>query len=251
MWNNHKIIFGTHTLTSAHISSALKAGYRVLDTATGYKNATEINKAIHETGIHPVILTKYNPSDFKKDFREVVLQHHEELGREPDIVLLHSPLSDYKSNVNAFKLLKEVYPGKLVGVANFREIERLQYMIEQDCEIDIISLEFSPFYQPTKLMAFCEDNDIIITGYRPTYKGEIFKSEELKSMALDYSTDVANLVLKWASLKGVIPIVSSKNEDNMKNNLGYVDVVLSDSHILDHLNTNKSTCMFKYCNHNE
>lgn len=248
MLHNPKLIFGTHTLTSGHISSALKAGYKILDTATGYGNATEIRKAIDETGIIPTILTKYNPGDFKKDFAQVVLQHHLDLGREPDIILLHSPMGNDDLNVEAFDTLNDVYPNKIIGVSNF-DIERLEHLIRLNRKPKIISLEFSPFYQPTKLVKFCIDNNILITGYRPTYKGEIFKSLELEAIAKTYNVDVSNLVLKWISLKGVIPIVSSKSEANIISNLKYVNLDLDNSNMLDGLNTDKATCMTKYCNH--
>ena len=127
MWGNNTLFFGTYGLTSKHIGSALKCGYMALDTATAYKNAIEINKAIHDTGISPIILTKFNPEDFKSDIRNVVIKHNMELGREPDIILLHSPLDSNKLNVDAFKLLKEIYPDKMIGLSNFN-IERITPM---------------------------------------------------------------------------------------------------------------------------
>ena len=126
-------------------------------------------------------------------------------------------------------------------------------MIEQNCKPNIISLEFSPFYQPNKLVSFCKNNDIIITGYRPTCKGAIFTNESIQNIADQCNTNTTNLILQWITQKCIIPIVSSKNENNMKNNLGFVNVILNKEMVkeLDNLNINKSTCMIKYCSHDE
>lgn len=245
-----KLIFGTFKLTSISISAALKNNLTILDTATGYNNAKEINHAMKLTNIKPTILTKFNPTDFETGIESVAHQHNEDLGIEPEMVLLHSPMISNEENIVAFKKLRELYPTKIVGISNFG-IQQIQYLIENNCKPQIISLEFSPFFQPNELVEYCKNNDIVITGYRPTCKGEIFNSDVIKHIAYKHKTSIANIVLKWIYMKGIIPIISSTKEEHIRDNIQFDQIELSESDIdmLDRLNKGPSgaTCMLRYC----
>lgn len=248
------LIFGTFKLNSTHIASALRNGYLMLDTATGYGNAKEINEAIKSTGITPMILIKFSPDDFKNGIEEAAKKHNEDLGKIPEVVLLHSPMATFEENVDAYRKLREVYPTQTLGISNF-DISRIRNLIENGCKPELISLEFSSFYQPNKLIAFCKDNGITITCYRSTCKGYIFEWRLFRDLAEEQQTSVMNVVLKWISMKGVIPIVSSTKEENMKDTLSFDKVNLKPDAIklLNqlHIGEEKVTCMLRYCSHDE
>jgi diketogulonate reductase-like aldo/keto reductase len=243
------LIFGTHKVSKTAITTALKLGYKVIDTATGYQNAKDIDEAVKATGTHPMILTKFNPNDFK-DIELAIKNHREELHCDFDMVFLHSPLETDDDNVKAFRQLKQLLPEKIYGVSNF-DIKRLQYMIDNKCKPDIISVEYSPYYQPNKLVNFCQKNNIQVTGYRPTYKCKIFKDDVIKGISEKHQTSISKIVLQWILSKDIVPIVSSNNEVNMNDNLDCDNIILDEDDIkkLDSLNTNIATCMTKFCPH--
>jgi diketogulonate reductase-like aldo/keto reductase len=242
-----KIIFGTCKIPKEAVSLAREVGYSIFDTATGYGNATDIGQVLDEK---VGLIVKFNPSDFKTDIKETVEKHLKELKVSPSIVLLHSPLESDSVNLVGLAKLKELIPGKLYGISNF-SISQVKYLIDNGFKPDIISLEFSPFYQPNKLVKYCLDNGILVTGYRPTYKGKVFEDWIIRGIAKKHGVSVSQVILKWISGKRIVPIVSSTKKENMIDNLDFDKVKLDsgDCEKLDKLNTNIATCMTKFCLH--
>ena len=247
------MIFGTHKKTSEQIAIALRCGYKIIDTATAYANEKEIREAIERTGIVPIIITKFNPDDFKQDISNVAKEHIKKLGHTPDIILLHSPMLSNDANIEAFNKLNEIFTGA-IGVSNF-DINRIQHLIENNCKPCMVELEFNPYYQPTKLIEFCLKNSIEITGYRPLGKGSLCSDKIIENIAKNYGLSIPNMICLWMKSKNITPIISSTKANNIANNLQLPNIAISDEDIikLDNLNKGKmgSTCMIKYCNHDE
>lgn len=244
---NCKLIYGTHK-RDIGIKFGLRYGF--IDTANGYNNATLINKYMCEEKIDPVIITKFAPSDFDNGIEKCVEIYLEELGRTPDIILLHSPFKINNGNIFAFQKLKDIFPDKIIGVSNF-SIGQINHLIDNNCHPAIVQLEYSPFFQPNNLVDFCHQNGIIVMGYRPFAKGEIFRNSELIEK---FGKNISGTVLNWISRKGIIPIISSDNETNIQMNSNYNSISLSKDNedFLNSLDRGKmgSTCMTKYCDIN-
>jgi diketogulonate reductase-like aldo/keto reductase len=250
------LIYGTHKMTKDSITMALKAGCVSLDTATGYKNDDLVAEALAATGARPTIITKFNSTDFEgDDYEERIRQHCARLNldkTEGDYLLLHTPLKSDELNLWALRKLREMYPKHKFGVSNF-SIAQIQYLLDNKFPVDMVSLEFSPFYQPVKLVKFCHDNGIVVTGYRPTYKGAIFGDAVISSLAAKYGATNSKVVLSWMNSKGIGSIMSTSKAENLTDNLSYDSIVLAedDLAVLNKLNTNVATCMTKYCKHDE
>ncbi len=252
---NFDLVFGTHKMSQEAIIHAIKTGYQILDTATGYKNADIIKNAIDATKDFykkPLIMTKFNPEDFAQDIEISSKKHCDELGSVPDAILLHSPSKMNEENLFHFKKLRFLFPNRIIGVSNF-DIYQLDYLIRNNCKPDIISLEFHPFYQPTKLVKYCKNNDIMLTGYRALAKGSILQNDILKEIALKYNATIPQIVLRYVSALNILPIVSSNKLENIESNFAYKKVNLHemDEIAIKELNLGPkgSTCMLKFCNH--
>ncbi|AYV77725.1 MAG: hypothetical protein Edafosvirus1_56 [Edafosvirus sp.] len=255
-FNYPSVIFGTHKISVEAIKYALQMGYTMVDTATGYNNDTDIQQAIISTNKYPQILTKFNQNDFKDGNMGTAIHNHCKttgiLEKNKHILLLHSSMPSSEENIIALKKLKELMPDQKYGISNF-SIKQIQYLIDNDCKPDVISLEFNPYYQPNRLVAFCHEHKIVVTGYRPTSKGKIFTDPTIKNIAMKHNTTIGKVVLKWISLKNIIPIVSSNKKENIIDNLIFDNVALDESDIneINKLNTNTATCMTKFCEHDE
>ena len=247
----NNIIYGTYKVSLDSIKLALSSGFKILDTATGYNNVHIINQAIKETNITPIIMTKYNPNDFF-NIQTSIMKHNTDLGKIPDIILLHSPFRSPKENVTAFNVLRKYYPQQIIGVSNF-SINQIKDMMNEKCKIDIISIEFSPFYQPNKLIEFCENNHIFITGYRLLSTGKVFQSDVLKKIANDNQSNVTEILINWSKNKNITPILSTSKKENMNNIINYKTLSIDTVIIIDTMNLEEkgSTCMLKYCDHDK
>ncbi len=97
--------------TKQAVLSALRAGYRLIDTARAYGNEREVGEAIRESGIpreEIFVTTKLWLSDFSYDGAIQATQTSlERLGVDTiDLMLLHQPMGDYQS---AWKALEKLY----------------------------------------------------------------------------------------------------------------------------------------------
>ena len=240
------IIFGSFKVNPETLNNAVKL-FKVIDAATGYKNLSTIGSSIShlpETE-RPIILLKFNPDDFI-NFDKSVEQAVAELGKEPEIVLIHSPLED---NVTGFKQLSERFPNSLKGVSNFN-IKGLQDLMDSGCKLDIVSLEYSPYYQPKALIEFCRGHNIIVTGYRCLAKGEACKDPLIISLAEKYKTSTASILLTWSISNGVLPIYTTNNINHMNVSIVH-DLSTTDIQNIDALDQGPSaaTCMLRYTTH--
>lgn len=248
-----KIIYGTHKMSVESITNAINCGYTAIDTATGYNNGPFIKTAIENSKSVPIIVTKFNTNDFK-DFDTVVAEHINTIEYNPHVVLLHTPFPTSAENIDAMKRMNQCFISQTVGVSNF-DIKRLIELINAGVKPEIIQLEFHPFYQPNKLVKFCQNNGIKIMCYRPLAKGAINQNEIIKKIAKFHKATPAQIILKWIIGKNIVPVVSSTNVENIKNNLDFNKINLRPTDVseLDSLNQGSvgATCMLRYCSHDE
>lgn len=257
--NEFDICFGTNKMDKNSISLAIESGYKYLDTATGYNNASIIKEAINGKKI--MIIGKFNPFDFTNQFDNIVDNYINDLGQIPDIVLLHSPLSldsDYligdtnEKNLLAFEKLRKKFPCSQIGVSNF-SIPQIQYLLNHNVIVDCIELELSPYYQPLKLISFCFEMNIKIYSYRLTSKSAVFNDQKLKHISMKYGISVMELLINWCLNQKICPIISSKNPKNIKNNISLKKIQLTKEDCIQINALNKgdqgSTCMLSYTQH--
>ena len=118
--------FGTflldgETCTNA-VVSAIKNGYRMIDTAEAYGNEKEVGEGIKLSGIDRkelFLITKVNFKSYEQT-EQTVLQSLENLQTDYiDLLLLHWPFANYYA---AWRSLEKLYAdGKIraIGVSNF------------------------------------------------------------------------------------------------------------------------------------
>jgi diketogulonate reductase-like aldo/keto reductase len=230
------IIFGLH--------------YGIIDTATGYLNTDRIKEAMDQEQIRPLIITKFNKSDFANGIEEVAKEHMEQLGCIPNYVLMHTPLNNYNENLFAFKKLKELFPTASIGISNF-DLVATQYLVENNCVPDLVQIEYHPLFQPKKLVEYCHKKNIVVTAYRPFCKGELLNHPTILDLSVKYIIKPSHLILQWLSSKNIIPIVASNNPNNITSNQNFNNVTANPEAftVLDNMDLghNGSSCMIKFC----
>lgn len=114
-------LLGGETCTNA-VVSAIKSGYRMIDTAEAYGNEKEVGEGIKLSGIDRkelFLITKVNFKSYEQT-EQTVLQSLENLQTDYiDLLLLHWPFANYYA---AWRSLKKLYAdGKIraIGVSNF------------------------------------------------------------------------------------------------------------------------------------
>lgn len=254
--NYPTINFGTHKLSKENILYALQCGITTFDTATGYNNADLIGNALKTTDLNINVITKFNPDDFV-NIADSVNEHCESLSSNAiiDTVLIHTPLNSNEANHEALLYLKKNFPESRIGVCNF-DIEKIQYLISNGLKPDVVSVEFHPYYQPLKLLQFCAKSGITVIGYRTFAKGQVFKEKCLQEISKKHKVTVSDIVLSWSLKCGAIPTVSSSKKENIEQLAKFDDILPLDASDMEKIKllnkgSSGSTCMTKYCKHDE
>jgi diketogulonate reductase-like aldo/keto reductase len=226
------------------VSWALKLGYRLIDTATIYRNEREVGESIHESGISRediFITTKVWKSDQGYDNTiEAFNKSLKKLGVEYiDLYLIHWPVPG--KSLETWKAMERLYNEskvKAIGISNYN-LHFLNELLENSDQIPTINqVEFSPFLYQKELLEFCDSRGIILEAYSPLTRGKKLKHPKIVEIAQKYNKSTAQILLRWGIQHKVIQIPKSENQNHLKDNINVFDFYLNESEIreLDNLN---------------
>ena len=249
---------GTWTLTGetceVAVYSALKDGYRLIDTAKYYGNEKEVGngiaKAVKE-GIckreEVFITTKIVPwsSNPEKDIEDSLKQLEVEY---IDLYLLHQSGGQTSDDLVYKAMEKYAKAGKIrsIGISNFYTENAVNHFIK-DFEIKpaVIQNENHIFNQEEELKAFCQKNNIYIESYYPFggrgHTGESFNNPVIKKIAANHKKTSAQIIVRWHLQSGFIAIPGSSNPAHILENYSVWDFELNDEEMkeIKAINRNK------------
>ena len=213
---------------------AIKAGYRLIDTATAYKNEEAIGRAIKNCGIprdELFITTKLWITDtscegakrgFEKSLSKLGLDYL-------DLYLIHQPYNDY---YGAWRVLEELYEdGKVraIGIDNFTQDRTADFIFFNKIKPMVNLVECNAFFQREDEKKYLDSENILMQAWSPLAAGQsrLFENETLLQIAHNHNKTVAQIVLRWLVQRGIVPIVKSSNPVRMKENLDIFDFEIS------------------------
>ncbi|HIS56882.1 MAG TPA: aldo/keto reductase [Candidatus Fimimorpha excrementavium] len=216
------------------VCSAVKMGYRHMDTAQAYENERGVGEGIRSCGVarESLFVTTKLAAEAKtyEEAAKAIDGSLEKMGLDYiDLMLIHSPQpwadfrgGDYaEGNREAWRALEEAYKaGKLraIGISNFKE---------QDMENILSSCTVKPMVNqllvhigntPFQVMEYCRKHDILVEAYSPVAHGEILKSEEVRAVAAKYQVTVPQLCIRYDLQIGTIPLPKTANPAHMSEN---------------------------------
>ncbi len=230
-----KIGFGTWRLRGAEcisaVLSALKMGYRHLDTAVFYQNEADVAEAIRQSGVHReeiFLTTKLWPTHASA--KQAVAECRASLKRlntdYADLYLVHyypesCPLS---GTLSAFKTILDEGLAKNVGVSNFSEADLAEALAEQSgVPIACNQVEMHPYLPQPELRDFCQSRGVAVTAYCPVARGRILADPVLGEIAVAHQKTVAQVSLRWLLEKGCAVIPKASSPAHQKENLDVVN----------------------------
>jgi diketogulonate reductase-like aldo/keto reductase len=222
----------------ASIRTAIELGYTHIDTAEMYAGGhTEqlVGRAVKDFKRDDVfVATKVSPSNLRcTDVQAALAGSLERLDMDyVDLYLIHWPSKRIPLE-ETFKALNEaVARGQVrhLGVSNFDLDELQQAQALADTPIITNQVPFSLSkreYVKNGVLAYCQGNDILLTAYSPI-KGDVLKNPTLRRIAEEHEATPAQVALNWLiRQKNVITIPKSTNEQHLRDNLGALDIRLS------------------------
>lgn len=268
----------TETEINNSLSAAINIGYRHIDCAAIYMNESFIGNALTEifqTGLitrDELFITSklWNSEHHPENVRAALLKTLTDLKLEYlDLYLIHWPVA-WTHNLNFPKKQADLIPLselpildtwleleklknegliRAIGVSNFN-IPKLKNLLEAgNIRPCVNQIEHHPYLQQQQLLDYCQSNGIIITGYSPlgspsTQKGnkkiKLMDNPSILSLAKEYSSTPADILLRWASSKNIALIPKSATPERLKDNYFSLKKSLQAEHIqqIDKLNIN-------------
>ena len=249
---------GTWKATGKEVKNALKeaiySGYRHIDTAAVYGNETEIGEALAEIFAEgkvkrqDVFVTSklWNNSHQEGQVLPALQDSLKKLQLDYlDLYLIHWPVafkadvgfpekpSDYiqLENCPIIETWQQMESAKTngfarhIGVSNF-SVKKLKDLISKArIKPEVNQVELHPLLQQNKLLEYCKQENIILTGYSPLGSGDrisamkgdnepnLMEIDVIREIAARKHTTAAQVLIAWHLFRycSVIPKSSSKN----------------------------------------
>ena len=217
--------------------SALKDGYRLIDTANAYVNEKAVGRAMKKSGVarEDIFLeTKLWPSFYEQE--DAVEKTLERLDTDYiDLLLIHQPAGNY---IAGYRLMEKAYKEgkvKAIGLSNF-SAEQVREILDK-CEIKpaILQTELHPYSQERELKEFLAKEGIVIQAWYPLGHGDkaLIGEDIFTRLAEKYNKSNAQIILRWHIQDGNVVIPGSKNPDHIKANFDLFDFELTDEEMAE------------------
>jgi 2,5-diketo-D-gluconate reductase A len=220
--------------TEASVLLAIKAGYRLIDTATSYGNEEAVGRAIKKSGVpreEIFITSKLWISDMNEEkAKQGVLRSLDKLGLDfIDLYLLHQPFGDVFGAWRGLEAMYEDAKVKAIGISNFNTVQAYDLHYNARIKPMVNQIETHPFNQQIEAHDFLASLDIVHEGWAPFAEGahDIFKNELLADIAEKHDKTIGQVILRWNVQRGVIAIPKSVKEERIKENFDIFNFELS------------------------
>lgn len=217
------------------VVSAVKIGYRHIDTAQAYGNESGVGAGIkvcdvprEELFVTSKVAAEAKTYDAAAKSIDVTLG---KMGLDYiDLMLIHSPQpwaewrNDkryFEENIQVWKALEDAYTAgkiKAIGVSNFL-IDDLDNLLAH-CEIKpmVNQLLIHIGNTPMALIEYCKKQNIVVEAYSPIAHGEALKNETIVAMAQKYGVSVPQLCIKYVLNLGTVALPKTSNLKHMQDN---------------------------------
>ena len=228
------------------IISAVESGYRLIDTASVYKNEENVGRGIASCGIprnELFITTKvWNTAQRLGDIQGAFERSLDRLKLDyVDLYLIHWPVPG--CYLSTWKVLEEIQKsGRAlsIGVSNF-EIRHLEELEANSVIIPAVNqIECHPLCYPKELIDYCQDKGIQVQAYAPLARGAYLDNDVMCVLGTKYAHTPAQIGLRWATQKGISVIPKSVHPDRIRSNGNIFDFTIEqeDMDLIDTLNEN-------------
>ncbi len=220
------------------IETALRAGYRSIDTASLYGNEEGVGTGMRASGVareEVFVATKvWNDEQGYEETRAACLRSLERLGLDwIDLYLVHWPVKKHLEGTwRAMESLLADGLARSIGVCNFlpRQLDALLAIAEVPPSVD--QVEFHPWLQQPDLQAYLSVNGIALEAWAPLMKGRVGEEPALAAVAQRHGVTPAQAAIRWTLQLGHIAIPKSVHPERITENFDVFGFELDDDDML-------------------
>jgi len=233
--------------TADAVESALRAGYRHIDTAAAYGNERQVGEGVRASGVDRdeiFLETKVWVSDYGHD---ETLHAFDKATRKLgygtlDLLILHQPAPGrWEKTVAAYRALEELLAdGKVraIGVSNFTPAHLERLAAETDVVPAVNQIELHPYFAQVETQAADAAAGILTQAWSPIggitfYPGwgeqrrNVMADPALADIAARLGKTPAQVMLRWHLQQGRSAIPKSTDPTRIAENFDVFDVELT------------------------
>ena len=235
--------------------TALRAGYRHIDTAHAYNDEEGVGRAVKESGIPREeiwITSKLWPTEYGegKTLKAIDAMLERMQLDYIDLLYVHQPVGDF---VGAWRdMEKAVAMGKVraLGISNFDASDEVfeKIMSESTVKPAVLQIECHPYAQRLAMREKVKPYGIHVTCWFPLggamSNGALLQDPTIMKRAEAHGKTPAQVILRWHIQEGFSAIPGASNPDYIKENIEIFDFVLTDEEMAQMRGLNKEKRFF-------
>lgn len=219
--------------------TALKAGYRHIDTAHAYNDEAGVGRAVKKSGIPREeiwITSKLWPTEYGEGkTMEAIDKMLERMQLDYiDLLYVHQPVGDF---VGAWRdMEKAVAMGKVraLGISNFDASDEVfnKIMSESRVKPAVLQIECHPYAQRLAMREKVKPYGIQVECWFPLggamSNGALLRDPVICSIAEAHGKTPVQIILRWHIQEGFSVIPGASNPDYIRENIRIFDFELTD-----------------------
>lgn len=226
------------------VSTALRAGYRFIDTAARYENEEAVGQGLRASGVPRsdiFLLTKvYWNMSAAADFERSTEASLKRLGVDQvDCLLIHwpNPKVPLADTVGALNKMQRRGLTRHVGIANFTVGLIEQAVALSEAPLVVNQCEYHPYLDQSKVLAACRRHGLAFMSYSPLRQavaGGPLEDPVIARIAAAKGVTPGQVILRWhIQQPGVIAIPRSANPQRIAANIALEGFSLSDAEMAE------------------
>ncbi|MCI1895078.1 MAG: aldo/keto reductase [Lactobacillus sp.] len=232
--------FGTFQIpadgsTQKAVATALRLGYRHIDTAAAYFNEQEVGQAIAESGIPREqiwVTSKLWLQDYGMAAATTGIETSlERLGLDYiDLYLLHQPYGDVDGAWQALETAQKAGKIRSIGVSNMTPKLWEKFIPNFTIKPAVNQVEFNPYFQQQPLRALMAVTDTRLEAWAPLGQGssQLLHEPLIEQLAAKYGKNAGQIILRFEYQSGVVVFPKSVHETRIASNQDIFDFALGD-----------------------
>ena len=216
--------------TEQVVRMAVEEGYRLIDTASMYRNEEGVGHALLGRA-EVFVTTKLGNSDHGFD---AALRSFDESMRRLrrdrlDLYLIHWPrprANLYVESWKAFVRLQKDGRVRSIGVSNFNRDHLERIIGETGVAPSVNQIELHPRFQQRALRAFHDQRGIKTESWGPLGRGGLLGEPAIVAISGKHRKTPAQVVIRWHLDSGLIVIPKTVRLERLKENIGALDFKL-------------------------